>query len=158
MSLIDKQRIRELMKEGKLKDANDIQEMLKAQFAEILEEMLVAELDHELGYSKYDYKNKETTNSRNGKRNSTKYLSWKDRKTFCRDLKNVYQASTEESALLELDKLDAKWGDKYEIVLRSWRTNWIRLYLATMDIAKRWIVRPRNWSIILAQLNIHFTG
>lgn len=36
--------------------------------------MLEAELDEHLGYSKYDYKNKETTNSRNGKR-SKKILS-----------------------------------------------------------------------------------
>jgi len=33
--------------------------------------MLEAELEHELGYSKYDYKNKETDNSRNGSRAKT---------------------------------------------------------------------------------------
>ena len=37
-------------------------------FGDLLEEMLVAALDEELGYSKYDYKNKKTTNSRSGKR------------------------------------------------------------------------------------------
>ncbi|OWZ82614.1 IS256 family transposase, partial [Natranaerobius trueperi] len=40
----------------------------KEQFGELIEEMLESELDHELGYSKYDYREKETTNSRNGKR------------------------------------------------------------------------------------------
>jgi transposase-like protein len=56
------------MKDGQLKDVKDIQSLLKEQFKDIIEEMLEAELDHELGYSKYDYKNKESTNSRNGAR------------------------------------------------------------------------------------------
>lgn len=52
------------MKKWQLTDISDIQDLLKAQFKDIIEEML----EDELGYSKYDYKNKETYNSRNGKR------------------------------------------------------------------------------------------
>ncbi len=37
-------------------------------FGDLLEEMLEAGLDEELGYSKYDYKNKKTTNSHSRKR------------------------------------------------------------------------------------------
>ncbi|GAB6084777.1 IS256 family transposase [Alkaliphilus crotonatoxidans] len=66
--LIDKSKVRELMKEGKLKDISDVQSLLKEQFKDLIEEMLEAELDHELGYSKYDFKNKDTDNARNGKR------------------------------------------------------------------------------------------
>ncbi len=66
MAIIPKDQLRALIKEYKLKDAKDIQEMLKDLFGDTLKEMLEAELDHELGYSKYDYKNKETENSRNG--------------------------------------------------------------------------------------------
>ena len=44
-----------------------------------------------------------------------------------RDLKSVYKASTKETAEHNLDKLEAKWGKQYPIVLRSWRTNWERL-------------------------------
>ncbi len=66
--LIDKSKVRELMKEGKFKDISDIQSLLKEQFKDLIEEMLEAELDHELGYSKYDFKNKDTENARNGKR------------------------------------------------------------------------------------------
>ena len=68
MSLLDKKELRKLMKKGQLTDISDIQDLLKAQFKDIIEEMLEAELEDELGYSKYDYKNKETYNSRNGKR------------------------------------------------------------------------------------------
>nr|WP_158212444.1 hypothetical protein [Natranaerobius trueperi] len=46
MNLIDKKKVREIMKQGKLKDVNDIQEVLKEQFGELIEEMLESELDH----------------------------------------------------------------------------------------------------------------
>ena len=48
------------------KDANDVQEMLKDLLGDTLQGMLEAEMDEQLGYSKYDYKNKETDDSRNG--------------------------------------------------------------------------------------------
>lgn len=48
------------------KDANDVQEMLKDLLGDTLQGMLEAEMDEKLGYSKYDYKNKETDDSRNG--------------------------------------------------------------------------------------------
>ena len=44
----------------------DIQELFKETIAEFMEEGLESELSEELGYSKYDYKHKETENSRNG--------------------------------------------------------------------------------------------
>jgi len=66
MSIIPKDQLRKLLKEHKVKDAKDIQEVLKKLFGDALAEMLEAELENELGYSKYDYKNKETPNSRNG--------------------------------------------------------------------------------------------
>ena len=48
------------------KDAKDVQGMLKDLLGDTLQGMLEAEMDDHLGYSKYDYKNKETTDSRNG--------------------------------------------------------------------------------------------
>ena len=47
-------------------DAQDVQEMLKDLLGDTLQGMLEAEMDEKLGYSKYDYKNKETDDSRNG--------------------------------------------------------------------------------------------
>lgn len=44
----------------------DIQDLFKETIAEFMENGLDAELEDELGYSKYDYKNKDTENSRNG--------------------------------------------------------------------------------------------
>ena len=47
-------------------DAHDVQEMLKDLLGDTLQGMLEAEMDEKLGYSRYDYKNKETDDSRNG--------------------------------------------------------------------------------------------
>ena len=60
-------------------------------------------------------------------RNSMKYVGSKHRKEFMQDLKPVYKAATKEAAELELDKLEGKWGEKYPIVIRSWRDKWDNL-------------------------------
>ena len=59
-------RIRELIQHCEIEDMSDIQNLFKDTIAEFLENGLEAELDDELGYSRYDYKNKNTNNSRNG--------------------------------------------------------------------------------------------
>lgn len=57
-------------------------------------------------------------------RNSLKYISWKDRKLFMADLKEVYQAPTREAAEANLEKLDEKWSKKYAVAVRTWKNNW----------------------------------
>lgn len=136
-------------------------------------------------------------------RYSTKFISYKDIKVFMKDLKEVYQAPTEEIALQELEAMDKKWGSKYPSSIASWRNNWptlatffkypaeIRriiyttnsienfnrqlrkvtkaktifptddslfkmLYLAMMDITKKWVGKPWDWGQILEQLCIYF--
>ena len=66
MSIIPKDQLRKLIKQYNLKDTKDIQGMLKDMFGDAIQEMLEAELEEDLGYTRYDYKNKSTTNSRNG--------------------------------------------------------------------------------------------
>jgi len=60
-------------------------------------------------------------------RNSLKYVASKNQKEFMKDLKLVYQAVSKEAAELELDRLEAKWGGKYPIVIQSWRNKWENL-------------------------------
>ena len=56
------------MKENnvKVKDGTDVNAIMRDMMSIILEGALDEELDEELGYSKYDYRNKQTDNSRNG--------------------------------------------------------------------------------------------
>jgi transposase-like protein len=57
-------------------------------------------------------------------RHSLKYVTWKDRKTFARDLKAIYQAPTREAAENALLTLADTWSEKYAIPVRSWQNNW----------------------------------
>lgn len=57
-------------------------------------------------------------------RNTLKYVSWKDKKKFMTDLKEVYRANTKEEAESNLLKLDEKWSSKYKIAVKSWQDNW----------------------------------
>jgi len=60
-------------------------------------------------------------------RNSLKYVASKNQKAFMADLKCVYKAVTLSAAESALDDLEAKWGDKYPIVIKSWRSKWLTL-------------------------------
>jgi transposase-like protein len=136
-------------------------------------------------------------------RNTTKYVSYKDLKPLMADLRAVYAAVDEESALCNLDSFDDKWGARYPKISRSWREHWANLstyfkypqemrtliyttntnegfnrqlrkvtqsksvfptddsllkmlYLAMMDITKKWTGRRRDWGVIHSQLEVFF--
>ena len=136
-------------------------------------------------------------------RNSTKYVSYKDLKALMADLKAVYTAVDEISAMDALEAFSERWDKKYPKISESWRANWpnlstyfkfpaeIRrliyttnaiegfnrqlrkvtksksvfptddslfkmLYLAMMDITKKWTGRRQDWSKIHAQLAVYF--
>ena len=57
-------------------------------------------------------------------RNSVKFISYKDLKEFCNDLKKIYTSSTEKQGYEELQKVKTKWKDKYSSALKSWEENW----------------------------------
>lgn len=136
-------------------------------------------------------------------RNSSKYVSYKDLKALMADLKQVYTAVDEETALSALDDFAAKWDSKYPKISKSWYENWPNLstyfkfpnelrkliyttnaiegfhrqlrkvtksksvfptddslfkmlYLAMMDITKKWTGRRQDWSSIYAQIAIFY--
>lgn len=60
-------------------------------------------------------------------RNSSKYVSYKDLKALMADLKSVYSAPDEESALSALDRFSEIWDKKYPKISKSWRENWANL-------------------------------
>ncbi len=60
-------------------------------------------------------------------RNSCKFVVWKDRKEFCKDLKKVYKAINKQVALDELGTFKKKWGTKYKYAITSWEENWDNL-------------------------------
>ena len=136
-------------------------------------------------------------------RNSTRYVSYKDLKALMADLKAVYAAVDEPSALEALEVFAQRWDKKYPKISASWQDNWPNLstyfkfpqevrrliyttntiegfnrqlrkvtkpksvfptddsllkmlYLAMMDITKKWTGRRQDWSLIYAQLAVYF--
>lgn len=136
-------------------------------------------------------------------RNTTRFVSYKDIKALMADLKKVYAAVDEQTALAELENFDEKWGNKYPKIAISWKDNWANLstyfkypqevrtliyttnaiegfnrqlrkvtknkgvfptddsllkmlYLAMMDITKKWTGKRREWGQIHSQLEIFF--
>lgn len=64
--LVPRELLKQIIKENNLKTAEDAQDLVKELFADTIQELLEAEMDHSLGYEKNDAKNKETGNRRNG--------------------------------------------------------------------------------------------
>jgi transposase-like protein len=60
-------------------------------------------------------------------RNSTKYVILKDRKEYCADMKQIYDAPTLQAAELAFDRFKQKWVQKYSYAIKSWETNWTEL-------------------------------
>lgn len=136
-------------------------------------------------------------------RNSIRYVSYKDVKKVLADLKPIYTAVTEQMALAQLDTFESAWGNRYPLIVKSWRDNWSELatffkyppeirkliyttnmiesyhrqlrkvtkgksifptdesllkmlYLATMDVLRKWTGRVQNWGQILLQLSVYF--
>lgn len=73
-----REKIRELLQLTNVSSMDDIQALFKDTIAEFMENGLEAELDEQLGYSRYDYKNKDTDNSRNGHSSKTLRTSFGD--------------------------------------------------------------------------------
>lgn len=57
-------------------------------------------------------------------RNSTRYVSYKDLKKVCGDLKKIYGAPTEEAACNALEDFGSTWDAKYPMIRKSWESRW----------------------------------
>jgi len=60
-------------------------------------------------------------------RNTCRYVVWKDKKEFTRDMKEIYTAPNKEAALAALNDFGLKWESKYSYAIKSWKDNWDEL-------------------------------
>ena len=60
-------------------------------------------------------------------RNSTRFVSYKDLKKVCVDLKAVYSASTETAGRDALEEFGKTWDAKYPMIYKSWDHHWANL-------------------------------
>ena len=73
-----REKIRELLEVAGVKGMEDIQQLFRETIAEFMEDGLDAEMDEQLGYDRYDTKEKETDDSRNGHSSKTLRTSFGD--------------------------------------------------------------------------------
>lgn len=57
-------------------------------------------------------------------RNACRYVVWKDKKAFTKDMKLIYDAPTKQAAEAALEDFARNWNDKYSYAIKSWRDNW----------------------------------
>ena len=60
-------------------------------------------------------------------RNACRYVVWKDKREFTRDMKEIYTAPTKQAAKAALDDFEKKWDSKYSYAIKSWQNNWDEL-------------------------------
>ena len=57
-------------------------------------------------------------------RNTMKYVAHKDMKFFAKDLRSIYTAPDEKTALKRLEEADKKWSSHYPAAMRRWYDHW----------------------------------
>jgi putative transposase len=60
-------------------------------------------------------------------RNAARYVVWKDKKAFAKDMKQIYDAPTKQAAKAALDYFSTQWHHKYPYAIKSWTENWEEL-------------------------------
>ena len=112
-----KKAMREMMKDYlknsdvKIQDGSDVNSAMRDMMSILLEGVLDEELDEELGYTKYDYRNKDTDNSRNGHSSKTMHTSYEDMESHLREL---YDIEISDSTI-------SRVTDKILPIVREWQ-------------------------------------
>ena len=57
-------------------------------------------------------------------RNTLKYVANKDMKDFAKDLRTIYTAPDEKTAVKRLEEVDKKWTPHYPSAMKRWHDNW----------------------------------
>jgi len=72
-------------------------------------------------------------------RSSMRYVSYSDRRTVAAALKPIYRAANADAALIELERFDEAWGERYPMITQAWRARWehITPFLALTEDLRR---------------------
>lgn len=68
-------------------------------------------------------------------RNSTRYVSDRDKKSVCADLRKIYTSANRDQAKIALESFKQKWDEKYKEISPKWEESWDEL-MAFMDYTK----------------------
>ena len=105
----EKSTLRKLIDERGIKDLAGVQDLVKELTSGLIQEIMDAELEEELGYSKYDYKNKQTDNARNGHYKKTVISSQGDVElSIPRDRNGVYEPQVVKKHQMDISEIEDK--------------------------------------------------
>lgn len=105
----EKSELRKLIDERGIKDLAGVQDLVKELTSGLIQEIMDAELEDELGYSKYDYKNKQTENARNGYYKKTVASSQGDVElTVPRDRNGEYEPQVVKKHQMDISEIEDK--------------------------------------------------
>jgi putative transposase len=68
-------------------------------------------------------------------RNSTRFVSYKDLRAVCNDLRKIYSAADRQQAALALIAFGKQWDSRYKEIRPKWEENWEEL-MAFMDYSQ----------------------
>ncbi len=57
-------------------------------------------------------------------RSSLRYVNYRDKRTVAKDLRPIYTAANADDALVELERFEQTWGERYPPVVDAWRRDW----------------------------------
>lgn len=57
-------------------------------------------------------------------RTSLRYVNYRDRKKVASALRPIYSAANADAALVELERFDSEWGERYPPTVAAWRAAW----------------------------------
>ena len=60
-------------------------------------------------------------------RGSLRFVAWKERKAVARDLRAIYRAPSLEAAETALETFSERWDERFPVISRKWRANWVNL-------------------------------
>jgi putative transposase len=72
-------------------------------------------------------------------RASLRYVNYRDQRKVASALRPIYTAPNADAALIELERFDAEWGQRYPATVNAWRTSWEHVipFLALPDELRR---------------------
>jgi len=72
-------------------------------------------------------------------RASLRYVNYRDRKKVASALRPIYTAPNADAALVELERFDTEWGQRYPPTVNAWRASWEHVipFLALPDELRR---------------------
>ncbi len=57
-------------------------------------------------------------------RASLRYVNYRDKRVVAKAMRPIYTAANAEEALLELERFEAEWGERYPPAVAAWRNSW----------------------------------